>query len=364
MLLRSPAGPRRDLLDRRPTTAVVIGAHGRRRPASSTAGRVTTAPCWSLPPSCADQLGRRLCGWALRQPGDAAARTDARPVRRRAAGRAAGAASCSPPTGPACGARRRCAAGCSSSASCPAPSPRSPAWSGRPWSCCPGWSPPAPGCSSASTRSASTARARCGWPRCRCGPARCSGPRAQVVAETCAIAVVLTVAAGSLRAERPPTAGEAAALAACAVVVVLRVVATCMELSVTRPHRADLPGPRDTPAPPGRHGRLLRAAGGVDHPGRGPVLDAGGGGSVARGRSPVARPVLPAERAPAGSGVAALGGRRHPGPRGRRPSPAADRHGDVDHGTRTAGNGPKRLRTGPPLGSVRCARTPVDRHRC
>ena len=31
----------------------------------------------------------------------------------------------------------------------------------------------------------------------------------------------------------------------------MRVVATCMETSVTRPHRADLSGPRDTPAPPG-----------------------------------------------------------------------------------------------------------------
>jgi hypothetical protein len=29
------------------------------------------------------------------------------------------------------------------------------------------------------------------------------------------------------------------------------VVATAMHLSVTRPHRADLRGPRDTPAPPG-----------------------------------------------------------------------------------------------------------------
>ena len=29
------------------------------------------------------------------------------------------------------------------------------------------------------------------------------------------------------------------------------VVATCMRLSVTRPHRADLRGARDTPAPPG-----------------------------------------------------------------------------------------------------------------
>ena len=73
-----------------------------------------------------------------------------------------------------------------------------------------------------------------------------------VTAEVCLVAVALTLLAGSLRVDGPaPTAAQAAALAACAVVTVLRVVATCMRLSVTRPHRADLRGPRDTPAPPG-----------------------------------------------------------------------------------------------------------------
>jgi hypothetical protein len=75
--------------------------------------------------------------------------------------------------------------------------------------------------------------------------------KAQVVAEVCVLAMTLTLAAGSLRTGRLPTSGEAAAVAACSVVVLLRVVATCMTLSVTRPHRADLRGPRDTPAPPG-----------------------------------------------------------------------------------------------------------------
>jgi hypothetical protein len=75
--------------------------------------------------------------------------------------------------------------------------------------------------------------------------------KARVVAETCALAVVITVVGGSLRADGAPTVGEAAALASCAVVVVIGVVATCMELSVNRPFRADLLGPRDTPAPPG-----------------------------------------------------------------------------------------------------------------
>jgi hypothetical protein len=75
--------------------------------------------------------------------------------------------------------------------------------------------------------------------------------KAQVVAEVCVLAMTLTLAAGSLRAGGLPSAGEAAAVAACSLVVLLRVVATCMTLSVTNPHRADLRGPRDTPAPPG-----------------------------------------------------------------------------------------------------------------
>ena len=75
--------------------------------------------------------------------------------------------------------------------------------------------------------------------------------KAQVVAETCLVAVALTMVAGTVRADRPPTAAEVAALGACAAVVLVRVVALCMELSVRHPHRGDLRGPRDTPAPPG-----------------------------------------------------------------------------------------------------------------
>jgi hypothetical protein len=75
--------------------------------------------------------------------------------------------------------------------------------------------------------------------------------KAQVVAEVCTVAVILAVVAGAPRAGRPPTAAEVAALVGCAVVSVCRVVATCMRLSLVRPHRADLLGPRDTPAPPG-----------------------------------------------------------------------------------------------------------------
>jgi hypothetical protein len=75
--------------------------------------------------------------------------------------------------------------------------------------------------------------------------------KAQVLGEVCLVAVSLTLLAGSLRADRLPTADEATALVACSVVVLLRVIATCMTLSIARPHRADLRGPRDTPAPPG-----------------------------------------------------------------------------------------------------------------
>jgi hypothetical protein len=75
--------------------------------------------------------------------------------------------------------------------------------------------------------------------------------KAQVLAEVCTAAVVLAVIAGAPRTGRPPTAAEVAALVGCAVVSVSRVVATCMRLSLVRPHRAELRGPRDTPAPPG-----------------------------------------------------------------------------------------------------------------
>jgi hypothetical protein len=75
--------------------------------------------------------------------------------------------------------------------------------------------------------------------------------KAQVVGEVCAIAVALAVVAGAVRAERAPTAAEGVALVGCAIVSVSRVVSTCMRLSLVRPHHAQLLGPRDTPAPPG-----------------------------------------------------------------------------------------------------------------
>jgi hypothetical protein len=75
--------------------------------------------------------------------------------------------------------------------------------------------------------------------------------KAQVIAETCLVAIVLTLACGVLRTGRTPTATEAVALGASGLIAMLRVLALCLELSIRHPHRADLRGPRDTPAPPG-----------------------------------------------------------------------------------------------------------------
>jgi hypothetical protein len=75
--------------------------------------------------------------------------------------------------------------------------------------------------------------------------------KAQVIAETCLVAIVLTLACGVLRTGRAPTVTEAVALGASAFIAMLRVLALCLELSIGHPHRADLRGPRDTPAPPG-----------------------------------------------------------------------------------------------------------------
>jgi hypothetical protein len=75
--------------------------------------------------------------------------------------------------------------------------------------------------------------------------------KAQVIAETCLVAIVATMACGAVRIGRSPTATEVVALASCGLIALLRVLAMCMELSINHPHRADLRGPRDTPAPPG-----------------------------------------------------------------------------------------------------------------
>jgi hypothetical protein len=74
--------------------------------------------------------------------------------------------------------------------------------------------------------------------------------KARVTAETCLLAVVLALAVGALGARGSPTTAELAALLSSIVCVPVLVTATCLRLSVERPHRADLRGPRDAPAPP------------------------------------------------------------------------------------------------------------------
>ncbi|HEU0131924.1 MAG TPA: hypothetical protein VFQ85_13120, partial [Mycobacteriales bacterium] len=75
--------------------------------------------------------------------------------------------------------------------------------------------------------------------------------KAVVVAETSLVCVLLAVGAGLLRVQGRPTAAHLVGLVSAVAATVVSVVGTSLRLSVTRPHRADLRGRRDTPAPPG-----------------------------------------------------------------------------------------------------------------
>src|SRR5436190_3633107 len=75
--------------------------------------------------------------------------------------------------------------------------------------------------------------------------------KARVLAETCLVSALLTAVASGLRAREAPSAAELTAVAGVALCCTALVVGGCLRLSVERPHRADLRGPRDTPAPPG-----------------------------------------------------------------------------------------------------------------
>ncbi len=75
--------------------------------------------------------------------------------------------------------------------------------------------------------------------------------KTQVLAEACLGCVLLAVVAAVLRVDRPPTAAELSALLCAVVATIAAVVGTCLRYSTTRPHKAELRGPRDTPAPPG-----------------------------------------------------------------------------------------------------------------
>lgn len=72
-----------------------------------------------------------------------------------------------------------------------------------------------------------------------------------VLNETIAAAIVIAAFTGSLRSPGLPTVTTLSAIVAGSIGCWSLVVATCMWLSVTRPHRADLRGPRDSVAPPG-----------------------------------------------------------------------------------------------------------------
>ncbi len=74
--------------------------------------------------------------------------------------------------------------------------------------------------------------------------------KTRVVLEICAGAAFIALAAGGLRSGDLPTSTQLAAAFGAAAACCLSVTASCMGLSVRSPHRADLSGSRDTPAPP------------------------------------------------------------------------------------------------------------------
>jgi hypothetical protein len=72
-----------------------------------------------------------------------------------------------------------------------------------------------------------------------------------VLVETVAAAILVVLVAGSLRSPGTPTPAQVVAMLVASLACGALVVATCMSLSVRRPHRAELNGPRDAVAPPG-----------------------------------------------------------------------------------------------------------------
>lgn len=242
------AGQVSNALDRAPTTVVVTaglaGAHGRLGLWVMTTGSVVLLALG------AERLGRRASDWALRRPGDAASRLDVHQARRRQARLRA----------------RRELLAVDRASVWRSPSLRRgllvlgvlpgavAAVAGLDWSSL----ILLPGLVAAGAGLLFGVNAFCLdgpgaiWLASLPGHATAAfWAKAQVIAETCLVAIVVTVSTGVLRAGRAPAPEEAAALACCAVVTLARVVALCMELSVHHPHRADLRGPRDTPAPPG-----------------------------------------------------------------------------------------------------------------
>jgi hypothetical protein len=75
--------------------------------------------------------------------------------------------------------------------------------------------------------------------------------KAIVILEFCALTIFGALAVGALRADGRPTTTQLTALLGATVVTSLAVASFCMRVSVRSPHRSDLRGRRDTPAPPG-----------------------------------------------------------------------------------------------------------------
>jgi hypothetical protein len=71
-----------------------------------------------------------------------------------------------------------------------------------------------------------------------------------IVTQTCLLAVALAVALAATQVRQAPSPAEVIAVLGSLVGSTLLVAAACGRLSVERPHKADLRGPRDTPAPP------------------------------------------------------------------------------------------------------------------
>ena len=84
-----------------------------------------------------------------------------------------------------------------------------------------------------------------GWPR------YAFASKMVVFAEIAFLAVVSALIGGSLRAPPPKSGAEVTAAVVAALACTALVVASGMRASLRNPHRADLAGTRDTPAPPG-----------------------------------------------------------------------------------------------------------------
>jgi hypothetical protein len=82
-------------------------------------------------------------------------------------------------------------------------------------------------------------------------PALVLRSKARVVAEVVSGAVLIVLVGAAVRASSAPDLVDVVSVIGACVSCVALVVASCMRLSVTRPHRAELRGARDTPAPPG-----------------------------------------------------------------------------------------------------------------